>query len=139
MARDLLDVVKRDYGAFCPAAYGPREVKLPIEGSAAGKHERLQVRQWPVELVNPGLKPVNMRSLCLRHPLPARAEWGGELRAQVKELVLDKDEPIADVRLGSVVRNRNADADMAVQLVHISVRINPRVVLANAGAANQAG
>src|SRR2546426_5966869 len=127
---------ERDDEAFGAAADSPRHVELGRARAASRKDEILERRQLLGEPVDDFLEGGHVTLLDPRDgpALLVRLERA-EVRAQMKEIVLDRSECGGE---GLTETRGERDADLAVQLVHRSISLDPRRVLIDPLPASQA-
>src|SRR6185312_6567988 len=120
---------ERDQLALGASADGARDVRECRSARAAGQDEFLQHRQIGVVMLDGGLEPLDVRGA------DRRMTRNRQFAAEVEKIVLDVGEQRPDVRRQ---RFGEHDADLRVELVHGTDRVDARAVLRHARAVAKA-
>lgn len=127
---------QRNERTFRASAHRARQVRVCSTRRAARKHEGLERRESDFVTVDGAFEALDVANvepwLAARIAARSRRQFG----AEIKELTLDTREERIDI---VVVHVRSEDADAAVELVDLAVRVYPFVVLRHTRAPKESG
>ncbi len=121
---------------FRPAHHGAGEMERRRQFRTARQHEGIERFQLGVEAVDLALQPRHLRSDdAQRAFVLAAAGRGGEVGAEIEQIVLDARQHGGDGALGA----KPSQAQDGIGLVHRAIGFDARIVLGHAPAADQRG